>query len=91
MQISQKNYQKNICKIYNKRRENKQNKRYKQIKQEKIVVGNIYLIYGDDEYIKNMKIKEIQKKYNVEDSINKIDLNGEEWEEIYDELTLPSF
>ena len=46
---------------------------------------------GDDEYIKNMKIKEIQKKYNVEDSINKIDLNGEEWEEIYDELTLPSF
>ena len=38
-----------------------------------------------------MKIKEIQKKYNVEDSINKIDLNGEEWEEIYDELTLPSF
>ena len=55
------------------------------------MVGNIYLIYGDDEYIKNMKIKEIQKKYNVEDSINKIDLNGEEWEEIYDELTLPSF
>ena len=48
------------------------------------MVGNIYLIYGDDEYIKNMKIKEIQKKYNVEDSINKIDLNGEEWEEIYD-------
>ena len=55
------------------------------------MVGNIYLIYGDDEYIKNMKIKEIQKKCNVEDSINKIDLNGEEWEEIYDELTLPSF
>jgi len=36
-------------------------------------------------------IKEIQKKCNVVDSINKIDLNGEEWEEIYDELTLPSF
>jgi len=55
------------------------------------VVGNIYLIYGDDEYIRNKKIKEIQKKCNVADSINKIDLNGEEWEEIYDELTLPSF
>ena len=55
------------------------------------MVGNIYLIYGDDEYIRNKKIKEIQKKCNVVDSINKIDLNGEEWEEIYDELTLPSF
>ena len=55
------------------------------------MVGNIYLIYGDDEYIKNRKIKEIQKKCNVDDSINKIDLNGEEWEEIYDELTLPTF
>ena len=55
------------------------------------MVGNIYLIYGDDEYIKNRKIKEIQKKCNVDDSINKIDLNGEEWEAIYDELTLPTF
>ena len=26
--------------------------------QENIVVGNIYLIYGDDEYIRNKKIKE---------------------------------
>jgi len=55
------------------------------------VVGNIYLIYGDDEYITKRKITEIQQKCNVTESINKIDLNGEEWEEIYDELTLPSF
>ena len=55
------------------------------------MVGNIYLIYGDDEYITKRKITEIQQKCNVTESINKIDLNGEEWEEIYDELTLPSF
>ena len=55
------------------------------------MVGNIYLIYGDDEYIRKRKITEIQQKCNVTESINKIDLNGEEWEEIYDELTLPSF
>ena len=55
------------------------------------MVGNIYLIYGDDEYITKRKITEIQQKCNVTESINKIDLNREEWEEIYDELTLPSF
>ena len=55
------------------------------------MVGNIYLIYGDDEYITKRKITEIQQKCNVTESINKIDLNREEWEEIYDELTLRSF
>lgn len=54
-------------------------------------MGKIYLIYGEDEYLKQKTIKEIQKETNVEDSINSLIMVEPSWEEIFDEVTLPAF
>ena len=53
-------------------------------------MGNIYLIYGDDEYLKNEKLKEITNGLSIENSMDKITFFTPSFEELYSEITHPT-
>ena len=54
-------------------------------------MGNIYLIHGNDEYLKQKRLNDIKIKNKNVNQINNISFVNPEWEEVYSEITLPSF